>query len=193
MKKSLFNLHKRFIFSFPPSLCLSLWIQLSFVALSTAARPSTQRASLSLPHVHSKGQVTREKKWRRSNTQQLSVWGTGDEWQHVCHCIMSGALSALSNCLHAPRCAQAQWRFTLTPIRQHIGSSSVRCGRPEMPLSVGIPLGTPGCLFFSHLYWVNETRSWQCVSICALFWQEGKSPMSTAARLKRWIHYFCLD
>lgn len=166
MKKSLFNLHKRFIFSFPPSLSLSLNPVEFCRALHSCTAVYAAGFSLPLPHAHSKGQVTREKKWRRSNTQQLSVWGTGDEWQHVCHCIMSGALSALCNCLHAPRCAQAQWRFTLTPIRQHIGSSSVRCGRPEMPLSVGIPLGTPGCLFQSFVLSKWDAELTMCEYMC---------------------------
>lgn len=160
MKESLFNLHKRFIFS----LSESSWVFSCSPQLHGHLRSGL--LSLSLPHVRSKGQVTREKKWRRSNTQQLSVWGTGDEWQHVCHCIMSGALSVLRNCLHAPRCARAQWRFTLTPIRQHIGSSSVRCGRPEMPLSVGIPLGMPGCLFQSFVVSKWDAELTMCEFMC---------------------------
>lgn len=182
MKESLFNL--------PKSLSESSWVLSCSPQLHGRLRSGL--LSLSLPHVHSKGQVTREKKWRRSNTQQLSVWGTGDEWQHVCHCIMSGALSALRNCLHAPRCAQAQWRFTLTPIRQHIEVLQWGVAVQRCHLVLPSPWGRLD-VFSSHLYRVNEMRSWQCVSIFALFWQEGKSPMSTAARLKRWIHYFCLD
>lgn len=148
---------------------------MSFPQLSTAACPSTTQTytaglslSRSLPRVHSKGQVTREKKWRRSKAQQLSVWRAADEWQRVCHRIMRAALSTPRHCLRAPRWAQTLWRFTLTPIRQHKGTSSARCGRPEMPLSVGIPLGTPERLFRSFVASKWDAELTMCGYMCPL-------------------------